>query len=266
MKRQKHCVMNFLKTRLWIVWIGLTGMFIPAESQTMHAVLVGDLSKSGGIGGGVQQDLDRVYNELRFICNTLQLELESTMLSTEDQFERDVVLGELNKIPDKADIIFFYYSGHGYCQEKDNLPYLQIYGGLHIQEVIQAVREKQPRLAILLTDCCNGPPPQQYHDRSDIRNIPSKQQRANLAFLFQSFRGEIIGTASRYGQEAYIGPNGSYFTQAFFDALQSNTTNEMKPNWAMIFNQAQQETRKTVERIKFDQQVPYYTMSISRIK
>ncbi|WP_282782815.1 caspase family protein [Phaeodactylibacter xiamenensis] len=258
--------MNFLKTRLWIVLIGLTGIFIPAESQTMHAILVGDLSKNGGIGGGVQQDLDRVYNELSFICHTLQLELESTMLSTENQFEREAVLSELNKIPEQADIIFFYYSGHGYCQEKDNLPFLQIYGGLHIQEVIQAIREKQSRLAILLTDCCNGPPPQKYYDRSDIRSMPSQQQQANLAFLFQSFRGEIIGTASRYGQEAYISPNGSYFTQAFFDALQSNTTNEVKPNWGMIFNQAQQETRSIVERVKFDQQVPYYRMSISRIK
>ncbi len=251
----------------WQLCLPLLLAAFPLSGQSLHAVLVGDLGRNGGIGGGVRQDLDRVYHELDFLCRVLDLPFSSSTFATEQQFDGAAVLQHLRELPvDKDRILVFYYSGHGQCSKDNPLPYLRIGKGLHMQEVLQAIRDKRPQLALVLTDCCNGDPPRQYADRSDIRHFPSTRQLDNLAFLFQDFRGEIVATAARYGQEAYIGPQGSYFTQSFFDVLRQLTTAEVFPNWTMVLTRTQERTRRQVELDKFDLQLPYFNINISRLR
>jgi hypothetical protein len=132
--------------------------------------------------------------------------------------------------PDEA--LLFYYVGHGGMTDKDHILTIEgdgksqyTYGGnryyrLTRQAVVNAMRAKQPGLAVLLTACCSG-----YIPERGERNIagslgaapPQKivpaEMRPLLRSLFFEHRGVVDITAAAPGDLAIGIPKlGTIFT------------------------------------------------------
>ncbi|MEM9823760.1 MAG: caspase family protein [Bacteroidota bacterium] len=241
----------------------LSGTTTPPEDKVMYVIIVGDTRQSSGIGGGVQQDVNRVYNGFRYFASLMGYQFEHEVITEQNRLHRDTILKSIRKIPRETDVVVFYYSGHGECRsEGEKMPYLKVDGGLVIQELLNDIRRKQPRFLLMLTDCCNNPPPTDYRDQITRRSDADDLLLSNLNHLFNDYRGEVVATASRYGERAYMGGNGSYFTCAFFDTFAQMGSIIHPFEWENWLKRVQERTVDIVEREKFDSQTPYFEITI----
>lgn len=235
------------------------------SAQNMHLVLVGDVGSQTGIGGGVQQDINYVYNEFKNIASALRLNFKSTCITEDHLFNKNSILNALTK-QTNIDILIFYYSGHGVCVQKNNhLPYLSVKDGLQTQSVINSIRDKvRPRFSMVITDCCNTKGSAKYAPVARERDAYTTAQIAKLESLFMDYRGEIFCTAARFGQTAYLSDKGSYYTIALLQSMRDALTLS-NPSWELILSTAGSQTTKQVAVDKIDEQSPYYDVNLTKI-
>ncbi len=109
------------------------------------------------------------------------------------EFSKINVDNAINAIsPGPADIVVFYYSGHGFSNIKDkySFPYLdlrdksfQTYGGaytLNIEDIYNRIRAKGARLNLVFSDCCNSDPSQSSIITSDVAGTRSSSIGWNI--------------------------------------------------------------------------------------
>jgi Aspartate/tyrosine/aromatic aminotransferase len=233
-----------------------------SEDKYMYVFIVGDIRQASGIGGGVQQDINNVYNEFRYFANLIGYKFKHELITEQNRLNRDTILQSIRKIPNSTDVVVFYYSGHGDCRSEGEMPYLQVEGGLIFQDLLNEIRQKQPRFLLMLTDCCNNPPTTDYQDQITHRSDADELLLKNLNYLFDSYQGEVIATASRYGQKAYMGEKGSYFTNTFFDTFTQLGPFVYPLQWDSWLKRVQERTVEIVEEEKFDLQKPYFIVNI----
>jgi len=174
------------------------------------------------------------------------------------------------------DVIYFYYSGHGYNPGDRKWPVLTYvntwYGtDVSLDEVVETLIPKQPRLLVILADCCNSYP----GGTSQSLRLPSTlsaTQQANFRRLFCDFRGSVLASGASPGQVSLGGAGeGSLFTNFFmYDAITlASSAGDL--TWAAVFakttadTQAEAATIILVGETEPVVQVPQYAISVSKI-
>lgn len=210
----------------------------------------------------VRNDLVNIRNEAAKIALYTKLDLKELIFDG-DTMEPKTFLSTLRSLKfAKDDIVFFYFSGHGYrtySKEEANfwpdLFFTKAGEGVDYSQVLQILSSKNPKFLLAIADCCNN-----YLD--DLTAPPVIKQalkpnttalEKNYKKLFLEMKGSILIASSSVSEYSWSYPKGAVFTLAFIQSLTEETTRKSDPKWQVILN-------KTTQRIK-RHQTPIYLIN-----
>jgi hypothetical protein len=203
---------------------------------TLHAIFVGDTLKE--MADITRPDMERWQKEVKIISKYTKMGLQQKVFVGRQFNKNDVSLYLQRLSLKKEDAVIFYFSGHGYrtMDQKSPLPTLtfQFYEpGIEMQWVVDKIRNKKPRYALIMSDCCNN-----YLERGF--NNPTKKIQIKLRLnqpnyfgydhLFGKAKGCIVISSCSAGQFSYGSHFGGLYTQCFFACL-NRELKEEKPSW-----------------------------------
>ena len=253
---------------------------LPVCSQTLHAIIFANTKSPGnpndpedtGIGPSVTVDFERMGIEMTSIASFIGYNLKKYYFyDTPSRFCRNSLLDVLNNLScNEDDIVFFYYSGHGLRAENESSQYpemiLQVpYGEVSpndlypLYNVYQKIRNKNPRLAIVLGDLCNSTSRGYYSEYGSSRGATTKSIEACDIYknLFLNVKGGLIAASSKPGhisgcyQYKDGTEGGGTFTASFLDCLGYFVSKGIDLNW----NRLLENTRElTMQRSMLDNQ------------
>jgi hypothetical protein len=183
----------------------------PLFGQKMHAIVVGDLSPAAGWGKlapNIVMDTLIFGGMLESNMPEQQLNIMSLQLQEDDQSDPQNILELVRELaPRPEDIVVFYYSGHGASDDQGHY-FAMAKGKLHRKQVLEVILSKRPKLAVLITDCCNV--------RSDGRLFFAPyfqtQRPSSPTPLFRSLflepKGIVDINSSAPGEGAFFAPSG----------------------------------------------------------
>lgn len=235
-------------------YAGSTQEVSPTDGDvTLHLMVVANTEVSD-IGPACEIDQRRIRSEFGGIAKALGMNLEETLVSGENYGVSNVVeaLDELN--PGTNDVVVFVYTGHGFrfSDQEDDYPCLDLASSayddvednyLPLIDIYDAIVEKDARLNLVLSDCCNS---FIDIDQCMVRSN-SLFSRSNTNFnlqklstLFLQTEGNIIATAASPGEVSWCGDNGGFFLLSFFESLRSQISalNQNEPSWDTVINNA----------------------------
>lgn len=197
--------------RILLAWPLVIASLAPsvAFAQKLHAVVVGDVSPAAGWGKytmAVAMDTRLMFAMLNNNLPEHQLNYVPMEIEEDAWSDPQNLLSAINELETRpGDIIVFYFSGHGGADDRGH--YLQLARGkLYREELLTAMESKQPRLSVLLTDCCNtrsdgylyGAP--YIHTENPARPTPLFQS------LFFEPTGRVDINSSAPGESAFFLP------------------------------------------------------------
>ncbi len=225
--------------------------FLALEAVTFHTILIGD-TRDKELRKVIQKDLKHMEKHLDEVFEYLDVDWHQQLVYT-GRDTNSTILQDLKNLhiqPD--DIVFFYFSGHGFYTGKSKtecwptLYFSQEDVGIDQSYIIQLILEQQPRLFICLADCCNNI----LEEDDDVPEIiakrfkiePKREKKSSgLQKLFLEAKGVVLIASA--GPEYYAeGTNekGSCFTncyiKTFNQALQSHPE---KVSWDSILSKTQ---------------------------
>lgn len=258
--------------KLLAIMFWTTIMIIPANSQTLHAIIFantkcpGEKPGSMGIGPSVTCDYQRMKIEFETMASFLNYKKDFQWYEgSPSNFCRTKLETALNNLScGNDDIVIFYYSGHGgrSPQEKqDQFPWMQLVVDPYrtpwnasqyysLSQVLNRIKAKRPRLTIVLGDLCNS-----LSNAIPQKDVPemkgaTKMSKAPCDFyrdLFLKVKGSIIASSSKPGETSAACEEGGAFTICFTEALQIMVSNNMEPDWNILLEGAKRRTSKSTE-------------------
>lgn len=205
----------------------------PAYGQRLLVLMTADLSpaaKWGVYAPNLTMDLLRMRTFFESNAPAERLQLETLYIEENADATPERILDALRRFePTPQDAVAFYFTGHGGIDDRGS--YFDLAGGkLYREQVRGLLTSKQPRLTVLLTDCCNS--------RSDGRkeiagapfNEPPKSYSPLFTTLFVRPTGVVDVNSSAPGQSAFFLPNtdgnfdkfGSIFTTTLTEWAEKN--------------------------------------------
>ena len=138
------------------------------------------------------------------------------------QFNFEDIKHVINNIhPDSNDVIWFFYSGHGYRynRQQDNFPFLSVKGNekLSLQYIHETLLNKNARLTVSMADACNsfktGAVPIENPLNTSFTTSDQYQR------LFKFSYGDFIMSSSSKGEYSYCNRYGGFFTNSFIKSF-----------------------------------------------
>ncbi|MBT3361229.1 MAG: caspase family protein [Rhodospirillales bacterium] len=240
----------------------------PAGAANLHAIFVIDTDDKN-IGQMVARDLGIIGDEVQRIAQATGLTLVDRVYKGRD-FTIENVKGAVNSVaPGPDDVVFFYYSGHGFRTppKKSDWPYFFFHSDRAIDFgwVADTLRSKGARLAISLVDACNNVV--NVNVREEQKGIPASASKAAAGYkeLFLGYKGYVTGASSIPGETSTATGSGSLFTLSFLKALR-NEVAQGQPGWKSLMDNAagSRLTRQSANG-KIMSQQPFYRMQASRV-
>ncbi len=175
------------------------------------------------------------------------------------QFSRQSVLNALSKInPSPADMVIFYYSGHGYREINDSSPLPKMIlsndytfeslpkKSLGMQTVAELLSKKKSRLNLLINDCCNVeccPVPSPAVGKNPLispKSIGLPVSTENFIKLFLEPTGTVVASSSMPKEYSVGNPEkGGFFTWYLRIALEKQLSQYKRDiAWDDIFSEA----------------------------
>lgn len=226
------------------------------EARTLHGIILADtLSPTGQAPEGDSLRVQRRFEEIgEHTGHAVQIHLYTGNILTVNS-----VLNDLNSlVVDDEDLVFVYCIGHGYRTTKKSDPWPLLYftaqhETLDMNQLIQLVTAKKPKLGIIVSDCCNNildnENPIPFDDGIDRAKSTRKRIHHGFLHLFSDFSGIIAVAAAEQGQKAYCYQKGHYYTEAFWRSIKEEVRRS-HPNWPDLLARAS----KKVAYL----QTPYY--------
>jgi hypothetical protein len=167
-----------------------------------------------------------------------------------------------------TDVLIFYYAGHGATGPRIGHFFQTSGGDLPRSELRAAITRQQPRLAVMLTDCCSSaarfrPPKTAPAPGAAAPGAPPGVSKL-MRCLFFEHRGLVDITGATYdartgkGEFGWYGPQGGVFTTALTDALLFSSFEEIDASrdgfvtWTEFDRALRKFERQTFDRYKQD--------------
>ncbi len=202
----------------------------------LHLVVVANTNDKS-IGSSCEVDKNATYNTFKDVAEYLGIGFKPTLISGADFSKKNVdnALNGLN--PGPADIVIFYYSGHGFNDMNNpaQYPFLDLrdksyqqYGGeytINIETVYKNIVAKNGRLNLVISDCCNSDPSKTNNISSDgptTRTSSIGWNMMNCKSLFMNPKPfSFLITAAAKGELSAGNSNkGGIFTFNFRESLE----------------------------------------------
>lgn len=160
-----------------------------------------------------------------------------------------------------ADIVVFYYSGHGFRQPKLNRPYpfmdlrsdvkTQDYKQhtINIEDIFLTLKSKPSRFTLVVSDCCNNDP----EATNTVAPTPPEPRASDLKWNYENLRTlflnprktSLLITAADKNQLATTNPKlggflSYYFKQSLENMLASSNPREV--NWYKVCEETKAKT------------------------
>jgi Caspase domain len=230
-----------------------------ATPAKLHFVLVAN-TNDPRIGYSVQKDVINITSQVKDVATFLNLPLNMVEVSG-TKFGKAGVETALNNLkPGTNDIVIFYYSGHGYSNDRNaNEQYPQfdlrqsrfddvLVATLNASEVLSKIKSKNARLNLVITDCCNSSlgllKPEGKNFALTTKSLMS-WEKSYCYDLFMRSKGTVIATAAKKGQYAYGNTDvGGYFTSNLITSMEKYLSKfqTSTPTWQEIIAEAQTTT------------------------
>ncbi len=212
------------------------------------------------IGSSVAKDVTNFYSQIKDVSTFLNVPLVYTEIKG-SKFGKSSVETALNNLkPGTNDIVIFYYSGHGYSNEKNTsqaYPQFDLrqsrfdditVATLNASDVYNKIKAKNARLNLVITDCCNSNlgllKPEGKNFAQTAKSLMS-WEKSFCYDLFMKSKGSILATAAKKGQYAYGNTDlGGYFTSNIITAMEKYLSKfqNASPTWQQIIAEAQTAT------------------------
>lgn len=210
----------------------------------LYAFLVGDYF-SQDIQQASRNDIQNFYEETVRIAKYAEYKLKVSFFA-EGKFNGRDLLKALKRLsPKKEDIVLFYYSGHGYrtsSQGSSPWPYLDFPSenrGMSFHDVINHISRLNPRLTILIADCCNWMIPYGFVNPPLLKGhraepVMTKRVKRNYQKLFNETKGVLAIAGAAPGQASYCKIYGSFYSISFLSGLQEVMQRKKNVNWKSV--------------------------------
>ena len=229
---------------LWSVALILMGFLFAATSlqaETIHVIIAADTDPeraNPAVAQATQQDKDgfeRIFRE-----NVPESQLAIHSIPIEKVWSADIlrIVDELVITPGEDTVVFFY-SGHGAYDSTKKQQFFQLAADpptpeksdLYRNDVLDRIIAKNPRLTVMLSDCCNMPaPPKIALSTRSARWVSRSPSSISPLFntLFIKVKGVVDVTSSQLGEYSCVNKKtgGSFFTEALVDLLNTDKDND----------------------------------------
>lgn len=271
-----------------LLFKAVTRSITPAEKKIrMHLLIVADtLDKT--IGSAVAQDVNKVIALFDGISSYLGI-TRITHVIYGDTYNKTTVQNAIAKLkPAPADIVIFYYSGHGFripekpawkypnmklknykilrTSFRDSLSWLKadrqanITYSLNMEEVYNAIVKKGARFNLVMSDCCND----DIFAASVETTKPSKTKGSGVEWNEENIRSlflnktplSLLVTAAVSGQRSRTKKGfGSIYTDYFKSSLEMYCS-KLKTNvtWDQVLQNAGTQTTNKVKNSACDKE------------
>lgn len=266
---------KMLKRIVFVCCLFLTQTII--QAQTVHVVIFCD-TNDRSIGENKESERKITINEMQTIAEVLEgygydTELTDYHGSYCNKNNLIKVIRGLDVGP--KDVVFFYYGGHGSrAVNNDADPFPQMCLGEDYQEnwvpatlIKNMIMQKNPRLAIILTGCCN-----KEDAGVSIKSVVAESKYTSEASinkeaykkLFLDATGCVMMTSSKAGQYSYSGKEGGVFCLYFWHTMELAGEGGITPDWQYICESVKQSVAKVEINSKegIVHQEPFYQCSI----
>lgn len=248
------------------------------SAQTLHALIFCN-TIDPNIGEGMKKDMANIKQAIQTIAACLDCELELEAFDGAICTKENVIKCIDEMEVGRDDVVFFYYSGHGSHAINDSDPFPQMCMNTNIEslwlpvaKVDKLLANKQPKLRIIITDCCNvkqqgvsiKPLFAQYDGATSLNNY----NVAAFRKLFLNEKGKVIMTSSKLGEPSWCNSeNGGLFTCDFIDILDGVGHNRIEASWESVCKNTHDKTFARVipkrEPPFSTKQEPYYVTNTS---
>lgn len=238
-----------------------------ANVGTLHALVLVD--EYSDISAACIADKFKIEEEVQIIAQKTRLKLNLQQIDySKADLETTIEELEVNE----NDVIFFYFTGHGYRYEDQiqcgALPYLYLTkdkehlyeAGVCLESITEQLKAKAPRLLISLADCCNNILPYEEPIAMNTALVGAIYKK-----LFLESEGHIIATSSLPGQYSFATNNGGYFTNSFLEVIRnlaSLDSDLSEVSWDKVLSQT---TAKTIISSE-SKQKPQYQVNITTVE
>ncbi len=241
------------------------GMLTADERKTRMFLIVVASTYDSSIGVSSSTDAQKVVQTFSDVADFLgirkNLFIDTIFGNIYNKKSVDSILKKRN--PSPADMVIFFYSGHGFSQKEQPtkyFPYLDLRDPrirprvkpatqtMNIQDIYDLIVKKGARLNLVISDCCNnevitkktaGPPPPKS------KGSGVKWNWENVKALFMNKTPfSLLMTAATKGEEATGTDNfGGFFTHYFITSLTTYLgPDKANPNWFLVTSEAQNQT------------------------
>lgn len=204
------------------------------SAATLHSIIVAD-TDDYSIGESVEIDLQNMQGLIRNISQQTGLVMAREAIT--GKLSSSNINNAINNLSVKSDdVVIFYYSGHGYSPGNSKWPGMSLdNGNLTIKDVRNMLKQKNPRLLIVMADTCNG------FTRSVSRYYKSPEKTENYNQLFLKYRGIITASSSKPGQLSWGNKQtGGLYTNAFLRSINQELASQSNPSWNNLMERANQ--------------------------
>ncbi|HEV7781924.1 MAG TPA: caspase family protein [Chitinophagaceae bacterium] len=232
---------------------------VAATPAKLHFILVAN-TNDPRIGYSVQKDVINISSQVKDVATFLGLPLNYVEISGAKFGKTGLETALTNLKPGANDIVIFYYSGHGYSNDRNATEaYPQfdlrqsrfddiLVATMNASEVFDKIKAKKARLNLVITDCCNSSlgllKPEGKNFALTTKSLMS-WEKSFCYDLFMKSKGSIIATAAKKGQYAYGNTDvGGYFTSNIITSMEKYLSKfqTQSPTWEEIIAEAQTST------------------------
>lgn len=264
--------------RTLLLFLCLAPSVVMARSIQVKIFVFGD-TNDASIGQSVATDIKSYKKLAADIKAAVKKDNVSTTLDvySGDNCSYSKLDAYLNNLSCEDDIVIFIYNGHGGRSHKDDSKYPRMCLASHyesnwmkISDLNDRLRKKNPRLMVVVTDCCNS-----YYDRKGGDNESAYGASYNssdgegLRHLFLHFTGEVCITAASPGEYGWGTNQGGLLSLSFMDAIYKFDAKGNAASWQDLIQKVSNDTYNTSLKYYNNRRIsntqrPVFDVTVSR--
>lgn len=266
--------MKSIITRIFVLAVLAYGYITTAKAQTLHAIIACNTTDRS-IGESMKRDMENMSNAIQIIMANFEYDFEMQQFDGTTCTKANITKYINDMEVGRDDIVFFFYGGHGtHAFNNADDPWPQMCMNTNIESLFMPVAsvdkliaDKQPKLRIILTNCCNkeqnGVSIKPLYAQSEGPTTLSGYDPEAFRKLFLESKGKVMMTSSKLGQYSWCGEYGGLFTNYLLDVLDAVGMNKITPTWNAVCKTTQEQTLACNTLPGGAKQEPYFEIKIT---